>query len=244
MRLEHQDFHEDEEQEEYPPRSIFAAGWFRAVLIMTLLAIAVVVALPYLLNWFDSPAPPDKRASPPVAGIRAATGSAPSDPAPARASTPVAGMESEAPATSAPSKPAGQPVRPAAPAPSVFSASIKPLPSGQAVRTSAATPRAEPVMWTKQESIRHAGPSGYWVQLGLFREQANAERLAGKLREQSFAIQVARVTRQEATARGVPPGTYHVVRAGGFANSARAVAARDALAEKGYPGFVTQDSGR
>ena len=46
-RPEQDDFLEDEEQDEYEgQRSIFATGWFRAVLVLLVLAvIAVIVAL-------------------------------------------------------------------------------------------------------------------------------------------------------------------------------------------------------
>ncbi len=68
MSPEQDDFLEEDEQEEYAPRSIFAAGWFRAVLVLTVLAIVVVVSLPYLLNWFEpSPSAPSKTAARPAA---------------------------------------------------------------------------------------------------------------------------------------------------------------------------------
>lgn len=57
MSPERDDFQDDDERDEFASRSIFAAGWFRAVLVLTVLAIVVVISLPYLLNWFE-PAPP------------------------------------------------------------------------------------------------------------------------------------------------------------------------------------------
>jgi cell division septation protein DedD len=56
---ERDDYRDEDEQDEYMPRSIFAAGWFRAALVLTVLAIVVVISLPYLLNWFE-PAPPPR----------------------------------------------------------------------------------------------------------------------------------------------------------------------------------------
>ena len=46
-----EEFIEEDEQDEIARRSIFSAGWFRALLVLTVLAIVVVVSLPYLLNW-------------------------------------------------------------------------------------------------------------------------------------------------------------------------------------------------
>jgi hypothetical protein len=45
-------------------------------------------------------------------------------------------------------------------------------------------------------------------------------------------------------AGGAADGTYHVVRAGGFGDRARAQAARDALKAKGHDGFVAEGAAR
>src|SRR5262249_35763995 len=66
MSIEHDTFHEDDDElEDVAGRSIFSAGWFRALLLLTVMAIGVVVALPYLLNWFE-PAPPPAHAPRPA----------------------------------------------------------------------------------------------------------------------------------------------------------------------------------
>ena len=216
------EFREDDEQEEYAPRSIFAAGWFRAVLVMTLLAIAVVVALPYLLDWFEPVPAPVARASKPLPGASAPADSQPSTSGSPDSSAAVSGKPSDAQPVSSALKPAGDAPRTAALTPSIPSRD-KPVVSRQP-RASAAMPGAERVTRAQNDGSRRSLPSGYWVQLGLFKDEANAERLAGRLRERGFAIQVARLTRDEAAARGVRPGAYHVVRAGAFASPARATA--------------------
>src|SRR5262245_51482793 len=66
MSTEHEDIHDEDELEDDPAPSIFSAGWFRAVLVLTVLAIGIVVALPYLLNWFESPPPPTRAATRPT----------------------------------------------------------------------------------------------------------------------------------------------------------------------------------
>src|SRR5262245_42525845 len=45
----------DDEREDDAQRSIFAVTWFRALLVLTMLAVGVVVALPYFLDWFEPP---------------------------------------------------------------------------------------------------------------------------------------------------------------------------------------------
>src|SRR5437899_12090821 len=58
---EQDEYLDEDERDDIAQRSIFSAGWFRALLVLTVLAIVVVVSLPYLLNWLEpTPAPPVK----------------------------------------------------------------------------------------------------------------------------------------------------------------------------------------
>ena len=104
------EFLEDDEQEELARRSIFSAGWFRALLVLTVLAIVVVVSLPYLLNWLEPTSAPPVRTQ--------AKSSAPA-PAPA----PAAPVPAPAPPVTSPSAPtmiqppASPPAKAEAPAP-------------------------------------------------------------------------------------------------------------------------------
>src|SRR5713101_8452734 len=87
---DHDEFLEDDEQDEIARRSIFSAGWFRALLVLTVLAIVVVVSLPYLLNWLEPTPPPPARTQ--------AKSSAPAPgpvPAPAVPSTPAPSAKAE-----------------------------------------------------------------------------------------------------------------------------------------------------
>lgn len=217
MNPEQENEREDEwdEEPEYAPRSIFAAGWFRAVLVLTVLAIVVVVALPYLLNWLE-PAPAGPKVSPSkqATGLTATADSAGSPPA---AAAPVA----PAPRAAVP------PVAPERPRTTSAASSTGP---SRAERV--ATMPARPAI------AREPSEGRYWVQLGLFKEAANAEHLARKLREQGLSVEVARVARPGAGS--VPAGTYHLVRAGAYGNQSRALAARDELRKKGYAGFLTE----
>ena len=94
------EFLEDDTQDELARRSIFSAGWFRALLVLTVLAIVVVVSLPYLLNWIEP------TSAPPARTQTKSSGPAPAPAPPAKAEAP------------APAPPAAKPEAPkAAPAP-------------------------------------------------------------------------------------------------------------------------------
>jgi cell division septation protein DedD len=72
------DEHEQELYEDVPPRSIFAATWFRVVLVVIVLGVVGAVAVPYVLDWMN-PAPPPRSA---------ATTRSPMAPAPSTSTTP------------------------------------------------------------------------------------------------------------------------------------------------------------
>ncbi len=214
------DFPEEDEQEEYAPRSIFAAGWFRAVLVLTVLAIVVVVSLPYLLNWFEpSPGAPSKTAARPAGGPpRPGSPSEPPStliPAPPTgvAPAPAKPEVGSATATAAPA-PTGAPVSPsAAPAKTPSDktpAATAPAPSAQAqpAPTAPSKPLLQPppakagegtrrtaAVAPKTEPSRAPSPGSYFVQVGLFKDPRNADALAKTLRDEGFAVDVARVTR-------------------------------------------------
>src|SRR5204862_1834853 len=69
-------FYPDDEPDEYAERSIFATGWFRAILVLAALAIAVVAMLPYMLDWIEPASTPPKAPD----QVRSATPSASSTP--------------------------------------------------------------------------------------------------------------------------------------------------------------------
>jgi cell division protein FtsN len=217
------DFLEEEEQQEYAPRSIFAAGWFRAVLVLTVLAIVVVVSLPYLLNWFEpspsappktaarqslEPAKPSPQSEPMIPATPGQTSSAPvKSEAPPPAAPPVSATS---PALSPSAKPTPDTTAPAAPAPST-QAQTQPSPAtpskpllqppaskpDAARRTAAIAPKAEPG--------RPAPTGAFYVQVGLFKESRNADALAKTLRDEGFSVEVTRVSRGSAPGSTAPP---------------------------------------
>ena len=114
---EHDDQHEAHElYDEVPPRSIFAATWFRVLLVVIVVGVIGAVAIPYVLDFMNPP--PTK---PAVAKA----------PAPPPAAAPV-----PATTTPAPDKPVAA-EKPAAPAPTT-------PPPATPVETKPAAPKSEP----------------------------------------------------------------------------------------------------
>jgi cell division protein FtsN len=159
------DEYEDPEYAEEAPRSIFATMWFRAILVVVVLAVVGVLALPYLLDWVGPsklsptvkgpgvtvPSPPRGSDAPPPPGVPAAPPAAPA-PAPtaAPATPPPAGQTAQVtpegpepksetllPAPAAPTAPAAKPTRPAA-------AAAKPASPKPAATEPSRTAPAEP----------------------------------------------------------------------------------------------------
>ena len=227
-RPDDDDFLEDEEQEEYGQRSIFATGWFRAVLVLLVLAVIAVIAVPLIGGWFEPTPPPKVTTTRPVDPTPAPTPAPtppPATPAPVTP-PPAAQLPTPAPTpppvTPAPAPPAVStpPARPEMPAPST--------PSKAAEKAKAPTAAASS---GKSSSKAAAAGGSYWVQVGAFKESKNAEGLARTLRSEGFTVQVATVTRGE---------PLHVVRVGGYADRGKATAAREELQGKGHSGFIMQ----
>ncbi len=193
---EQDEYLDEDERDDIAQRSIFSAGWFRALLVLTVLAIVVVVSLPYLLNWLE-PTPttapkPQTKASEPAP----AAPPAPTAPAPTTGTAPPATAQTDAP------KPA-----PAAPTPADRPLGTAPLPAAPAQAPPAATAKAAPA---KPEAVKPpvaaaapkrvpapaAGAGGsYWIQMGAFVQERNAESLAKTLRAEQFPVEIARLSR-------------------------------------------------
>jgi len=239
-RPDQDDFLEDEEQEEYGQRSIFATGWFRAVLVLLVLAVIAVIAVPLIGGWFE-PTPPPKVTTKPSEPSPTLT-PVPSTPPPASApATPPASSMPTAAAPPVTPPPAAAPTppptvqAPPAPPPAVSSPAPTParpeMPAASAPRTAEKAPERTAAVTPSKSAVKPAASSGnYWVQVGAFKESSNAEGLARKLRSEGYSVQVTRVTRTE---------PLHVVRVGGYPDRSRASAAREELQGKGQTGFVT-----
>ena len=228
MSPERDDYRDEDDREEFASRSIFSAGWFRAVLVLTVLAIVVVISLPYLLNWFEPSTP-----------ARVAKPAEPLKPAPGAPSPPAVAPAPAAPIAAPPEVKRAPPVTPApAPAPKAVAEKAIPPASSEPART--AIPEKAPAKAAAEKPVtkspaekapakaaterpptkaaetapakatdKPAAPSrvvakadapsrpaaeavsgNYWIQLGAFKEQKNADALAKTLRDAGFPVQV------------------------------------------------------
>ena len=220
---EDDDFLEDEEQEEYGQRSIFATGWFRAVLVLLVLAVIAVIAVPLIGGWFEPTPPPKVVTTKPSEPTPTPPPSVPAPAPPPKVETPAPAPPPTAQMPTQAPTPAPPPAVPAPATPPAVGA-----PPEKPARSTASKAGEKPA--EKAKAARPPAAGSYWVQVGAFKESKNAEGLARALRSEGFTVQVASVTRGE---------VLHVVRVGGYADRAKAAAAREELQGKGHSGFVT-----
>jgi DedD protein len=204
--------YDDERFEDEGRRSIFSALWFRAILVVIVLGVVAAVAVPYVLEIANQPAPqtavlgkPETTPTPapapaPVVPPTPPVASAPPTPAPEKppapdkpsaADKPSAGESSAStPMTSAPA-----PEKPMAAAPkkSESSKSVVASKSPAAKEPVESRPRAQAA-----PSPTGTGSSDYFVQVGAFKNPDTAKRLAVRLREQKYNV-------EETSSSGVAP---------------------------------------
>lgn len=175
--------HEDGgDVEETPQRSIFSERWFRTVLAVVALAVVAVFAVPYLLDWW-SPAPPRPT---PLAKV-------PIPPPPPPLKTgPAQKVEAPTPPPVTPAKPEPTPSQIPAQAPQLEAkATGKPeARAGESTR--------------EQPTAKSATGGDYWIQVGAFKEQANAVHLAARLTAEKYPVQRLSLNRPV-------PGAHEVV---------------------------------
>jgi hypothetical protein len=225
--------------EEEPPRSIFAATWFRAVLILIVLGVIGAVAVPYILDAVNPPAtqqavvksaplpPSPPPVSPSPAPTRPPAAPAPAKPDEQSTATPRAMPAPATPRATPPPAALPEPTKPAMPAAKAPGAqakaevpAAKPAPSmakPEPARTSASgtsaaapdntpkkpaagssataqatgKPAAKKPADARPSTPRAAAPAttgAYWVQVGAFKDEETARRLATRLREQNFKV--------------------------------------------------------
>jgi cell division septation protein DedD len=204
--------------------------------VLGALAVVVVIAVPYILQWLetsspDRPAMTDTQVTRPAPApptqIETAP-AAPSAPAPAVATAPIppakeppaakdvdpakdAPAAKEMPAAKEPSKAAASAPRSELPAKAATATAPGPVakdmpaskPPAKAPPVTARAAAPPPAAPTRPLN----GGGSYWVQVGLFENAGNAERLAQDLRANRFAVQVAQVSRGGA----VPAVSRHEV---------------------------------
>jgi cell division septation protein DedD len=202
---EQDEYLDEDERDDIAQRSIFSAGWFRALLVLTVLAIVVVVSLPYLLNWLEptpvAPPKPQTKASEPAP---APVAPAPTTPAQTAGTAQPAKPETTAPPTTAQTE-APKPA-PAAPTPADRPLGTAPLPVAPAQAPPASTKAAPakpdavkpPAVAAAPKRALTPAPAAngsYWIQVGAFVQEKNAEALAKTLRAEQFPVEIARLSR-------------------------------------------------
>jgi len=230
--------YDDPDYGEEIPRSVFSTTWFRALLVVVVLAVVGVLALPYLLDWVGptrlTPAvkgPVVSVPSPPRPAAQPDGGQAVSPPPGAArvvANPPEPKTERTAPAPPpSPDKMARAPGR-TEPAAVEMSkpGSPKPPPAVEQMRPDAAKgPRmAKPPAPGRAGKTQLVAVSGgpYWVQVGAFHAEAHARALAARLHGADFPAEV--------------------VAGGGGASAARAEPATSTPAGDKYDVFVSGTS--
>ena len=184
MSPERDDYEDEEEyEEEEVPRSIFAAVWFRALLIVIILAVVSVLALPYVIDWFGTTKPSvsivkPSQAPPPKPQPVAPQPPAPQPPVPAAPAAPPTPKVVEQPA-----QPPPKPAAPAAPSTPAPAPKVAEKPAGPAPKPAVRAPATAP------------SKGDYWVQVGAFKEAANADRVAARLTAEKYSVQRATVKR-------------------------------------------------
>jgi cell division septation protein DedD len=203
------DYLDDDAESRKGTRGVLAAGWLRALLLLSALAVVLVFTVPYLLERL-APAPPDRTSArpamtepakpePAVAPALTVTPPPAPTPAPATKSEPVPPSEPAAPSPAAPASASDS--KEAAPA------KLAPKPPHVAARETAPSATPKPAGAAKRAATPTTGTGDYWVQVGLFANGDNAERLAKELRAERFSVEVAQTTRGGGTA----PVNHHEV---------------------------------
>ena len=201
--------YDDSDYGEEVPRSVFSTTWFRALLVVVVLAVVGVLALPYLLDWVGPtrltpavkgpvvsvPSPPRPAAQPD--GAQPAPPVAPSPGGPrvvANTSEPKTERSAPAPPP-APDKMARAPGRTEPAAVEMSKPEIpKPAPAVEQVRPDATkgarvAKAPAPGRAAKTQLVAVSG-GPYWVQVGAFHAEAHAKALAARLRGADFPAEV------------------------------------------------------
>ncbi|MGH7356266.1 MAG: SPOR domain-containing protein [Candidatus Rokuibacteriota bacterium] len=227
--------------EDAGPRSIFAATWFRVVLVVIVFAVMGAVAVPYILDYMNPPPTKPAVASRPPTPVARPNAAAPPAPAPApQPSVPTAMPAQRAPQAAVPAQPPSAAASPAQPAPQALTPAQKPAAAAVSPpvvaqaqpKASPATPAAKPVP-SEAKVAAQAAPKGeekrgeekpattatatkpaaakapvskravakaapvassgaYWVQVGAFRDEDTAKRVAARVGAQNVVVMSTR----------------------------------------------------
>jgi cell division septation protein DedD len=205
----------DEEMEE-PPDSPFRGMWIG--IAAAAVTFVLVFAIPQWLGWYDiGPPPQAKRDVSPESLISTVTAK-PSGTAVVETGPPAAPAVAAPPATAPPANP------PKATAAPTVAKDTKPTPPAAAAAAKETKP-APPAVTPPPSPSRRT----YSVQIAAFKNAKQAGQLAERVKRDGYDADVRRI---ESSA--VP----YAVRVGTYASREQAESARDALARKGFKGFI------
>jgi cell division septation protein DedD len=191
----------DDLYDEAAPRSIFAATWFRAVLVLIVLGVIGAVAVPFILDAMN--APPGKLSASATAPAPVAAPSPPPVPPPAVAPTPStppstttpppASAASDTPLDSKDKKEATLAQTKTTPEPAKVESATPPKPATQTESSPAVVPPSQkpPATMTAKATTpaaRRVSGRQWFVQVGAFKDAAAAKKVAAKLREDKYTV--------------------------------------------------------
>src|SRR3989441_588001 len=162
-----------------PRRSIFAALWFRVILVLIVVGVIGALAVPYVLDVVNPPG-----VKPAVVPKPAAPGAA--TPAPPRSVAPAPAQARAPAAPPAPNPPAVAPAPTPAPAAQPATTDEK-----QAERPTTTKPAKQTARRVAKATATPVAPArgAYWVQVGAFKDLESAKRLAARLRDQNYPVE-------------------------------------------------------
>src|SRR5437016_4669209 len=248
--------YDDPDYGEEIPRSVFSTTWFRALLVVVVLAVVGVLALPYLLDWVGPtrltpvvkgpvvsvPSPPRPAAQP--------AGGQPAPVAPPLGAARVVANPSE-PKTerSAPAPPPAPDKMARAPGPAPVEVSKperpKPPPAGDKYDVFVSGTSSEDVNAKIAAKGLSADPVAGGAVIKPSLTLRDAVSLSKDLASEGLKVQVRRALAGAAAERPAARGggTIYRVRIGGFPDRTAADEARKALSARGYTGFIGRGGG-
>jgi cell division septation protein DedD len=193
----------DDAEERRSKHGVLSAGWLRALLVLSALAVVLVITVPYLLQWLSGPTPPSPRPAltetprtEPTKVETAATAPTPAPPVATPTPEPPAKTEMPAAKPEPPAKtemPSAKPDPPSRP-----EVAVKSEPASKSEPAALPSPKPLPKAsaGSGQSTATPTTPGGeYWVQVGLFANGDNAERLAKELRDERFSVEVTQAAK-------------------------------------------------
>jgi len=221
----------DDEMEE-PSDSPFRGMWIG--IAAAAVTFVLVFAIPQWLGWYDIGPPSQAKREPTPEAIISTVTAKPSGAAVVETGPPAVAAVATPPATAPPvTLPKAPVAKETKPAPPAAAKETKPASPPVAKETKPAAAEKEPKQAAAavEKEPKSASPSRrtFMVQIAAFKNAKQAGQLAERVKRDGYHADVRRI---ESSA--VP----YVVRVGGYTSREQAESARDALARKGFRGFI------